>query len=128
MTSEIKRLAAIRRAALRAEMMRLAARPDGTATGDYERRLDAQGCADKLVEEGKLFKVKFSHRTIRYYASKRTADMLRQIPNSQHVTLKPRQSAGWPPDMEAEITPNTKFTICPSPAATTSHRKQISNW
>jgi hypothetical protein len=128
MTDSTRKAGLLRRAALKVEVMKLAARRDGTSVGDYEKTRDASDVCEQLVAAGLLFKVKFSHKIVRYYADKRMADALKHVPNKSHISIKPRQSANWSPDTPAVITKDTKFTVCPSPSVDAVHRKQVSNW
>lgn len=125
-----KRLGMTAIAAHKVELMRLAARPDGVRCTDIPHATLARvfNAAEQLVEEGRLFKVKFSHRVVRYYTDKRKADILKQVPPNMQVVLKPRQSAGWSKDEPVVVPPDVKITICPAPHVNTWHKKQVSRW
>lgn len=113
--------------ALAQTIIRLAQRCEGVSARDpsldaprtnIDRRLIA------LTKAGKLIKVALSPRNVRYYAHERDAALARQriahmspaAPAGavMHVAAPKDRPRNWA-DMEAVVTPRTKFTRCPSP-------------
>lgn len=124
-----KKVGMVRVAAFKVEMLRLAARPDGFAATDIAGHPpNIFTAAQQLVKEGRLFKVKFSHKVVRYYADARAAKALTPKPASMQITVGARQRATWSADEPGVVNEKTVFTVCPSPSVGAGHRKQVSGW
>lgn len=124
---------AARREAVESLIMKLSERPNGVTTlqtGHCMRYSHA--CAERLVREGKLFRVKFSHRSVAYFSDKRVAEALAHRPKHHHITINGGKASDpkvtWPDGIEAQITEKTVFTRCPGYPADAINRKAVSNW
>ena len=102
----------------------LAKKPNGFVIADLggSTAVATRAC-NVLISRGLLAKVKTGHRTVRYMA-----------PGAKPV-VEPREVVvvPTPPKLDRNapmiITPQTKFTVCPSPPADqTWHKSQFSNW
>lgn len=109
---------------LTATIMRLAHTGPGCHSSDpaLDGWTASQICvrAGKLIDDGRLHRVKFAHRNVRYYATKAQADHV--LANLKVTSKAPRihredhsdarNRDGWK-DAEMVITDKTVITVCP---------------
>jgi len=103
-----------------------ASRGDGCRLVEFQDYPSAQRVADLMVKEGRLFKVKIGHRTIRFYTDRRVAEAVSSKADSRLITIGASKKIAF--DGPAVITENTKFTVCPSTSSGQFHKKQFSRW
>jgi hypothetical protein len=100
-------------------IMRLAAHPDGmrVTSVPQEMRDKVANVASRRVASGKLYRVRLSHRNVRYFLDLRNAaqyeERNRNPGGGKGVVIKHSRRAGWGPDDPMHITEQTKRTDCP---------------
>lgn len=100
--------------AIKAKITELAARPDGMCGMDLRDQFtlhDINMVANRLVDRGELFKVKVSHKVVRFFA--RIADADEYYRRNVLTSAGVRTTVLRAPPGEGIVTDKTIITICP---------------
>ncbi len=102
------------------QIRNLARRPQGMCTNDVRGstvNTAGQTCI-KLMNRGELFRVKLSHRNVRWFADPAMADALSERIRQSRYSTAPvgdaRRAQFAPSDPVVAYSPDFKFTMCPS--------------